>query len=189
MSPCCDLDLENSKPIFLHDTQAHDDASQYQLWFKNVWRFRRYHLDKHWHFGPSLWPWPWNSHPIFSQNTLAFDDVSSDQVWLPRNQQFRRYSRKSHVLIKWVPWAWHSGSWCCITIPSLVTKCSAVQKISSRQTFTDILNLHCDLDLECSNPIFQQDTPAYDAVLTNQDWLQMDQQFRRESENNQILIV
>ena len=32
----------------------------------------------------------------------------------------------------------------------------------------DILTLHCDLDLECSDPIFQQDTPAYDAVLSNQ---------------------
>ena len=28
-----------------------------------------------------------------------------------------------------------SGSWCCITIPNLVTKCSVSQKISSRQTF------------------------------------------------------
>ena len=28
------------------------------------------------------------------------------------------------------------------------------EKISSGQTFTDILNIHCDLDLECSNPIF-----------------------------------
>ena len=31
--------------------------------------------------------------------------------------------------------AWLSGSWCCITIPNLVTKWSAVQKISSKQTF------------------------------------------------------
>ena len=30
MNPCCDLD--NSKPTFLHDTLAHDDASQYQVW-------------------------------------------------------------------------------------------------------------------------------------------------------------
>ena len=48
----------------------------------------------------------------------------------------------------------NAGSWCCITIPSLVTKCSAVQSTSSGQTFTDILNLCCDLDLECSNPFF-----------------------------------
>ena len=31
MSTCCDLDLENSKLIFLHDTPPHDDASQYQV--------------------------------------------------------------------------------------------------------------------------------------------------------------
>ena len=43
----------------------------------------------------------------------------------------------------------------------------------------DILNLHCDLDLKHSNPIFLQDTLAYDAVLSNQVWLQTDQQLRR----------
>ena len=31
---CCDPDLENSKPNFPHDILAHDDASQYQVWFK-----------------------------------------------------------------------------------------------------------------------------------------------------------
>ena len=44
----------------------------------------------------------------------------------------------------------------------------AVQKMLSGQTFTKILNLHCDLDLEYSNSIFPQDTPAYDALLSNQ---------------------
>ena len=52
-----------------------------------------------------------------------------------------------------------------------------VQKTLSGQTLTKILNL------ERSNPIFPQDTLAYDAVLTNQVWLQMDQQFRRYSKN------
>ena len=69
----------------------------------------------------------------------------------------------------WTQWtnfsAWHSGSWCCITIPALVTKYSVVQKISSGQAFTNILNLCCDLDRELSNPIFAQDTLAYDVVL------------------------
>ena len=46
------------------------------------------------------------------------------------------------------------------------------------QTNINIFNLRCDLDLERSNPIFPQDTPAYDAVLSNQVWMQMDQQFR-----------
>ena len=30
----------------------------------------------------------------------------------------------------------------------------------------DILTLRCDLDLECNNPIFPQDPPAYDAILS-----------------------
>ena len=65
-----------------------------------------------------------------------------------------------------------------------------MEKISSGQTFTDILNLCCDLDLEYSNPIFQQDNPAYDVVvLSNQVWLQMDKQVRRYSENSEILII
>ena len=84
--------------------------------------------------------------------------------------------------------AWHLGSFCCITIPSLVTKCYAVQKISSGQTFTDILNLHCDLDLECSTPIILQDTLAYDAVLSKQVWLQTDQHFRRYSRNSLLFF-
>ena len=57
-----------------------------------------------------------------------------------------------------------------------------IEKISSGQTFTDILNLYCDLDH--NNPIFPQDTPAYDAVLSNQVWLQTDQQFRRYSKKS-----
>ena len=36
------------------------------------------------------------------------------------------------------------------------------------RTFVNILNLRCDLDLDRSNHIFPQDTPAYDAVLPNQ---------------------
>ena len=29
MNPHCDIYLEDRKPIFLHDTLAHDDASSY----------------------------------------------------------------------------------------------------------------------------------------------------------------
>ena len=42
---------------------------------------------------------------------------------------------------------WHSGSWWLITIPCLVTKGSAVEEISSRWTFTGILNLTLTLTL------------------------------------------
>ena len=76
MSPCCDLDLKNSKPIFLHDTLAHEDASQKG----NKMFGSSYHI---------IWT---NieiltlccnlalkcSDPILSQDTLAYEDVSSD---------------------------------------------------------------------------------------------------------------
>ena len=54
---------------------------------------------------------------------------------------------------------------------------------------TNILNLRCDLDLKRSNSIFPQNTPAYDAVPSDQFWLKTDQQFRRYSKNSQILII
>ena len=47
MSPHCDLHLEDSKPIFLHDTLAHDISSPYQVWLQKVPQLRRYHSDEH----------------------------------------------------------------------------------------------------------------------------------------------
>ena len=60
-------------------------------------------------------------------------------------------------------------------------KGSAIQKISSRQTLTDILKFCCDLDLEHNNPISPYNTLAYDNVVSNQVWQQKDQQFKRYS--------
>ena len=34
MSPHYDPELEDSKPDFVHDTLAHDDASPYQVWLQ-----------------------------------------------------------------------------------------------------------------------------------------------------------
>ena len=36
MSPHCSLELEDSKPILLLDTVAHNGASQYQVWLQTV---------------------------------------------------------------------------------------------------------------------------------------------------------
>ena len=47
MSPHCDPELEDSKPIFLHDTLAHDVASLHQVWLQKVPQLRRYHPDEH----------------------------------------------------------------------------------------------------------------------------------------------
>ena len=40
-------------------------------------------------------------------------------------------------------------------------------EILSRQTFTEVQNLHCDIDLEYSKATFSQDTPAYEHSLSN----------------------
>ena len=42
MSPHCDPELEDNKPISLHDTLAHDVASPYQVWLQKVQQLRRY---------------------------------------------------------------------------------------------------------------------------------------------------
>ena len=36
MSPHCDLELEDSKPVFMHNTLAHEDVTPYQVWLQKV---------------------------------------------------------------------------------------------------------------------------------------------------------
>ena len=40
-------------------------------------------------------------------------------------------------------------------------------EILSGQTFAEVQNLHCDLDLEYSKVTFSQGTPAYEHALSN----------------------
>ena len=40
-------------------------------------------------------------------------------------------------------------------------------EILSGQKFTEVQNLHCDLDLDYCKATFSQDTPAYEHVLSN----------------------
>ena len=47
LSTHCDLDLEDNKPIFLNDTLAHDNASQYQVCLQKVLQLRRYLQGRH----------------------------------------------------------------------------------------------------------------------------------------------
>ena len=56
-------------------------------------------------------------------------------------------------------------------------------------TNINILTFHCDLDLECSNPIFSQDTLAYDDVSSDHVWLPRNQQFGKCSRKSNILII
>ena len=46
MSPSCGLDLEKSKPIFLHNTLTQDDGPHIKFGYKKAQQFARYHLDK-----------------------------------------------------------------------------------------------------------------------------------------------
>ena len=46
MSPQCDPELEDSKPIFSHDTLAHHVALPYQVWLQKVQQLTRYHPDE-----------------------------------------------------------------------------------------------------------------------------------------------
>ena len=41
------------------------------------------------------------------------------------------------------------------------------REILSGQTFIEVQNLHCDLDLEYSKATFSEDTPAYEHALSN----------------------
>ena len=121
-------------------------------------------MNSHWNFSPFPWPSPWPQHskPICLQDNHAYD-MPSNQDWLQKDQQFRKYK-----VIFWLydpslwPWPWRqqtnlfgrqSGSRWCITIPCLVVKGSAIQKISGHYIFIDILKFCCGLDLEHNNPI------------------------------------
>ena len=53
MSHHYDPELEDSKPTFLHNTLAHDDAPPYQVWLQKVPQLRRYfQMNIHWNFEP-----------------------------------------------------------------------------------------------------------------------------------------
>ena len=96
MNPHCDPLLEDSNPIFLHDTLAHDDASPYQVWLQKIQQLGKYiiQMNIHWNSEPFLWPSPPQNNPIFSQDNPAYDDVPSNQVYLQKSQHLRRYLRK-----------------------------------------------------------------------------------------------
>ena len=73
--------------------------------------------------------------------------------------------------------AWHSGSLWCILIPSLVTK-----HWQSMRCHLDKHSLipYCDLDFECSNPFFPQDTGVWGCII-RPSLVAKNQQFRRYS--------
>ena len=151
---------------------------------------RKYHWDKH---SPTFWTSPvtltLNSGVQFSHRILQLMILYYQTKF--GCKPISNLEDTTEIVIFWLykpllwPWhwtqwtnfsLWHSGLWCRITIPSLAKKGSVVQKISSKQTCTNILNRRCDLDFDRSNHIFPQDTLVYDGVLSNHVWFQTDQQ-------------
>ena len=46
--PHCDLDLEDTKTIFPHDSPTYENIPLYQVWSHKVEQFKKYHPDKIW---------------------------------------------------------------------------------------------------------------------------------------------
>ena len=165
VSPHCNLDLKVSKPTFLLDTLAHNIAWPYQVWLQKVQAFRRYCPDKHWKFEPLLWPWR------STQQSNIYKTLQLLMMYHQTKFISKRISNSEETAESYFNYiSLHSDlddSKPCFTTQSLITKGSAVQKILTGQTFTDIVILWCDLDHDQSNPISSQDTPANDYVPSN----------------------
>ena len=98
ITPHSDLDFEDSKLIFPHDTLAHDAASiTVPSLVKTGSAVEKVHtirtntetLNLCWDLDLE------HSNPNFSLHTPAYDGLPSKYVWLQKNQQFRRNTRKS----------------------------------------------------------------------------------------------
>ena len=99
ISPHCDPELEDSKPIFLHDTLAHNDASPNQVWLQNIQQLRRYHQDQNLlqflTFSVTLTLTTTANSIFFTRQSSLWCCLPANQVHLQKDQQFRRHIRKS----------------------------------------------------------------------------------------------
>ena len=185
MSPHRDPKLEDSKPIFLHDTLANNVASPYQFWLQKVQQLRRYGPDEHslefWTFSVTLTLTTTEQSNFFQktfhlmmmchQTKFSCKRISSsDNIF--KRQNLIILSVTVILTLKTANQSFWKTIWLIITHhhTSLIVTGSAFQKISSGQTFTDILKFCSDLDLEHNTPTFPQNILVYDNVLPNQVW-------------------
>ena len=136
--------------------------------YTEVQQFSKYHLDKHsltfWTFAVTV---TLNTVIPFSHRTLRLMMLYYQTKFSCKPTSSLEDTTK--IVIFWLykpllwPWhwiqwtnssAWHSGLWCWITIPDLVTKCSVVQKISSGQTFPAFWTFAVTLTLNAVIPFF-----------------------------------
>ena len=90
----CDHYPEDRKPIFLHDTLAHNNTPQYQVWLQKVERFRRYHSDKigthgqthrHSSLSTKTTPPP-PPHPLEKKSLMG--------MWTHKNEQHKKWNKQ-----------------------------------------------------------------------------------------------
>ena len=92
ISPHCDPELEDSKPIFLLDTLVHDVASSDQVWLQRLQQLRRYRSDEHslefWTFSGTMTLTTTEQSNLFTRRS-TYGDVPSNLAYLQKDQQFR----------------------------------------------------------------------------------------------------
>ena len=156
-------------------------------------------MDKHWHFDHLLWPWPWKQQT----NLSARHAGSWWWITIPSLVTKCLLAFRYHLDKHW------RLTFAVILTLIVVTNFSkntlAYDAAPPHQVWKQNVlwfrRYHPDkhsltfwitavaLTLNAVIHFFPQDTPAYDAVLSKQVWLQTDQQFRWYSRNGHILII
>ena len=77
----CDLDLEDSNPIFSHDILVHDDALSYQTWLEEVKQYKQYFFQTtHIHTGKAI-PIIYPTHSLSDFVTGQYNEILVKMKW------------------------------------------------------------------------------------------------------------
>ena len=112
---------------------------------------------------PRQIPATFHSHPLFCwwySKSQRYRKCMSILFALDLVQQFSTLGKVifwlyEHSLWPW-PSAWQSSLWWCIVMPGLLAKRSAIQKIPSGQTFTEIFTIAVTLTLSTAIQWFRK---------------------------------
>ena len=166
MSPSCDPELEDSKPVFLHDTLAHNAASSYQVWLQKIQQLRRYPPDEYslefWTFSVTLTRTTTEQSNLFTrQSTLWW--CTSNQVSCKRMSSSDNISKRYILIILSLTVTLtlktaNQSFWVTIWLMMMhhLTKFCSKRFSNSEDIIwknIDILKFCCDLDFEYNNPI------------------------------------
>ena len=151
MSPHCDPEREDRNKILLYDTLAHDVASPYQVCLQKVQQLRRYHPDEH-----SLDYWTSSVTSTTTEQSNLFTTQST--LWWCTIKPSLDAKGSAVQIIYWkdIFWSYYPKLWLWPwkLQTNLFLKGNLAHNDASLlfcdsediiQTFTDILNLRCDL--------------------------------------------